>query len=130
MKKTVTTILNLALAMILVSSLSSGVILANGNDHDNRNKNKNKYHTEHDVGIMTCADDGTGLPGSGPMFVDFDSNVVDIVLPVISVPDRSCAVNLAFLRDEGFKIQNVNSNLFIDVIFSTYIMERNRRVRN
>ena len=135
MKKTVTTMLSLVLALILVSSLSSGVALAKGDDdHDNREKNKNKFHTEHDVGIMTCSDEGTGIPGLGPMFVGFDSNVDDILLPgddIVLPEDASCAVNLAFLRnDEGFKIQKVNSNFFFDVIFSSYILERNRRVRN
>ena len=59
MKKTVTTILSLALALILVSSLSSGVILAkDDDDHDNRRKNKNKYETFYDVVILGCSFEG------------------------------------------------------------------------
>ena len=121
--------LSLALAIIMVSSLSSGVILAKGDDdHDSRKKNKNKYHTERDVGIMTCADEGTGLPGFGPMFVSFDSNVDDIVLPV----GTSCSMNLAVLLDNGYKIEDVRSSFFMmtDTHFSSYTLLRKRKVKN
>ena len=131
MKKTVTTILSLALAMILVSSLSSGVILAKGDDdHDNRKKNKNKYETVIDVVIVSCVDAGLFMPGPGfgATFINFDSTIVDPMLP--EAPLGSCAINLAFLLKEGFKIQDVGATLLGGAHYSSYMTVRKKRVRN
>ena len=56
MKKTVTTILSLALAIIMVSSLSSGVILAKGpsDNASDRGKERAAYHRVHEVVIFAC----------------------------------------------------------------------------
>ncbi len=123
MKKTVTTILSLALAIIMVSSLSSGVILAKGDDDDdNRKKNKNKYHTVHDVVIMTCFD--MAAPGFSALFVSFDNvEVIESVPPA----DTSCAVNLAFLLNEGFKVQDVGATEILNAHFSSYTTMKKRR---
>ena len=91
MKKTVTTMLSFALALILVSSLSSGVILAKGDDdHDNRKKNKNKYETVIDVAILDCANLAAG--GVTAMFSAFDGPM-DVAMEVGMV--ASCAENVA-----------------------------------
>ena len=127
MKKTVTTILSLALALIMVSSLSSGVILAKGDDdHDKREKNKNKYHTVRDVAILDCFTDDTGI-----MTVKaFDiSEVPDGILVNL---DDSCAASLALLLNAGF---GKHSNTGIAAGFSPdprsrHMLVRNRRVRN
>jgi hypothetical protein len=56
MRKTVTTILSLALALILVSSLSTCVILAKGpsDNASDQGKERARYHTVRDVGILVC----------------------------------------------------------------------------
>ncbi len=106
MKKTVTTILSLALALILVSSLSSGVILAKGDDdHDNKKKNKNKYETVIDVAIMDCLADNVGdLKVSA-----FDSHVdAGPAAPMIMIADF-CGPSLFSLLEVGFRIQSETS---------------------
>ncbi len=101
MKKTVTTILSLALAIIMVSSLSSGVILAKGDDdHDNRKKNKNKYHTVHDVAILDCTSEAFF---GAPLIFSAFNGPDDIMLPA----EDGCAANLAFLLNIGFGKQDV-----------------------
>ena len=123
MKKTVTTILSLALALILVSSLSSGVILAKGDDdHDNRKKNKNKYETVtvRHVGILDCVSQaffGASLEFgafNGPAEISMD----------IPGDSELCDVNLTFLLNEGFKIQDVGIVPFIADGFTIATMSR------
>ena len=87
MKKTVTTILSLALALILVSSLSSGVILAKGDDdHANREKNKNKYHTVREVAILDCV--SQAFAGASLDFSAFNGPV-DIDVPMTSFHEKA-----------------------------------------
>ena len=57
MRKTVTTMLSLALALILVSSLGSGVILADDDD----DKEKKKYTKVREVVVFVCSTDGPVL---------------------------------------------------------------------
>ena len=54
MKRTVTTILSFALAIIMVSSLSSGVILADDDDDDDRKKKKYRTVKVIDVAMLDC----------------------------------------------------------------------------
>ena len=103
MKKTVTTILSLALALILVSSLSSGVIYANG-----------RHHRDRQVVIMDC-DLETAL---GIIVTHFDkSSSVDVMLPVEETTNGctvllcSCAENVAFLLNNNFREENATSAL-------------------
>ncbi len=111
MKKTVTTILSFALALILVSSLSSGVILAKGDDdHDNREKNKNKFHTVHDVAIMEC--------GLNPNLIFEMSSVVTLfqasttenvpgmaVFPAELDNPTICPEGIALMLNHSFKLE-------------------------
>ena len=125
MKKTGTTVLSLALALILVSTLSSGVILADDDDDDNRKKNKKKYHTVYDVAILDC-----DLVGMTAAFLAFDSSDA-ITLPGETVAVDSCAVDLAFLLSLGFEIEDVGTvGLGMAGGVSRYTTVRKRRVRN
>ena len=127
MKKTVTTILSLALALILVSSLSSGVILAKGDDdHDNRKKNKNKYVTVSffDVAILDCFATGGTMIVVAFDFVATEGGDVSGI-----VPGDTCAFALASLQSTGFKAQ---SNYFLGGDFdpkSRHTLVRKRKVR-
>ena len=73
MKKTVTTILSLAMAIIMVSSLSSGVILAKGpsDNASDQGKERARYHTVRDVGILICGM-SPALPTATLLFGSFD----------------------------------------------------------
>ena len=110
MKKTVTTILSLALALILVSSLSSGVILAKGDDgHDNRKKNKNKYETVRDVVVFPCAIVGFTEPITldvvAAVSVFSGSTVVPIDPSIVPEVDDPCAEAIGVLIKYNFKIE-------------------------
>ena len=111
MKKTVTTILSLALALIMVSSLSSGVILAKGDDdHDNRKKNKNKYETVREVAILDCVSSPV-TAGATLMFSSFDGPVdVAMLLPMMF--GGPCAEKVAVVLNEGFKLEGVDTAIF------------------
>jgi len=130
MRKTVTTILSLALALILVSSLSSGVILAKGDDdHDNRKKNKNKYHTVRDVAILDClaVTDGNG----GKIVVvafDISGDLPDLI--VVNTND-SCAASLALLLKAGFRKHDESTGVETFILAkSRYTMVRSRKVKD
>ena len=100
MKKTVTTILSLALALILVSSLSSGVTYAKGFDKiKDHFKKKATYHTVRDVAIMDCLAVTNGNGGK-IVVVAFDISEVPDVFMVSS--EDSCAATLALLLSAGF----------------------------
>ncbi len=104
MKKTVTTILSLALALILVSSLSSGVILAKGK------KQQYKKVTVREVVIFTCNIEFGGIiPDTfPPKFSEFlgvggSSGPVDQdLVPEMGTP---CAEALAALFNGGFRLE-------------------------
>ena len=124
MKKTVTTILSLAMAIIMVSSLASGVILAKGDDdHDNRRKNKNKYKTVtmHDVVILECVLPGSGMASTVNAFFGSDT----IMLPA----DTSCTANLAFLLDEKFRLETVWTFFEFSAIFERHTLSRTIKMR-
>ena len=112
MKKTVTTMLSFALALILVSSLSSGVILAKGDDdHDNRKKNKNKYETVkmHDVVILDCGFDEfetfTALVVTGLQSSTGDS--FGFVLPDFNeLSPTSCVEGIVAILEAGLRMVN------------------------
>ena len=120
MKKTVTTILSLALALILVSSLSSGVIYANG---------KKKYKTVkvRDVLIVDCL--ALGMPAT---FIAFDASFdvsMDAKLAEFGV-SSSCAVNLAILLSAHFKSQEYGAySPGIGAAFTRETFVRTRKVR-
>ena len=108
MKKTVTTMLSFALALILVSSLSSGVILAKGDDHDNRKKNKNKYETVREFAILDCISSPIAL-GVPVMFSFFDGPA-DVATDIST--GMSCAENVAVVLDARFKLEGVDTAIF------------------
>ncbi len=93
MKKTGTTILSLALALILVSSLSSGVILAK--------EKKTKYKTVkvHQVAILEC------LTSFGAIVVDAFDFSGELPDDVMIMTGDLCAASLASLRNAGFEMQ-------------------------
>ena len=125
MKKTFTTIFSLALAIILVSSLSSSVILAKGDDdHDNREKNKNKFHTVRDVAILDCL----AITNDGMEVINFD---ISGDLPDVIMVDRgdSCAASLALLLKAGFRKHDDNTGLHTFDPRSRYTFVRKRRER-
>ena len=129
MKKTVTTILSLALAIIMVSSLSSGVILAKGpsDNASDQGKERARFQTERDVAILRCVN----LPIMELMFDGFEGPA-DIMLPADDMaPDFGCVANLAFLVNKGFKIEGVMITPVIvaGVVVTRYTVVRTRRVR-
>ena len=99
MKKTVTTILSLALALILVSSLSSGVILANGE----RGRDRQvvifdcKQLSTVLIIFVSAADSSTDAPEIFP--------TTDLENPV------SCAQTLSDLLNAKFKVEDITSSL-------------------
>ena len=127
MKKTVTTMLSLALALILVSSLSSGVILAKGDDdHDKRKKNKNKYETVRDVGILSCI----SAPGFPPVFDSFDDSTTEIALPgedVVFPTTSPCSVNIAVMLHEKFRMVDVSTFVAGSIVFYSHTFVRTRK---
>ena len=129
MKKTVTTILSLALALILVSSLGSGVILAKGDDyHDNRKKNKNKYETVREVSILSCV--GVVGPGVPLTFSTFDGPM-DVAMLLPPMPGSSCAAAEAIVFNEGWKLKDLFTGINVSppavVRLSTFV--RKTRVK-
>ena len=107
MKKTGTTIFTLALAMILVSTLSSGVILADDDDDDNRRKNRNKYETVRDVAILTCVISPVA-PFAPLIFSSFDGpEEVEM-----QIDPGSCAAAEAIVLNERFKFKDLSTGIF------------------
>ena len=105
MKKTVTRVLSLALALILVSSLSSGVILAKGpsDNASDRGKEQARFHKERQVGVLECL----SPPGATGMVTFFDGPD-DIILPM-DAPDETCLANLNFLLNKRFHIEGIGT---------------------
>ena len=119
MKKTVTTILSLALALILVSSLSSGVSYAHA-------KNKYKKVKVREVAILDC-----GFPVPLQLLVTgFHTNAVDDV-PMIMVDIDNCDVAIVSLLDSKFKMANGSAGMhpMAATLFSRYTFLRTRTVR-
>ncbi len=147
MKKTVTTMLSLALALILVSSLSSGVILAKGDDdHDNRKKNKNKYETVRDVAILDCGfDDFAVLPPGTLVVTAFHHNTDDAFdITPVGPPNgppptpTECVEAISIILKARFTMQNSSGGFhpvlgeFLpgsDALYSRYTFLRTRKVR-
>jgi multisubunit Na+/H+ antiporter MnhF subunit len=100
MKKTVTTILSLALAIIMVSSLSSGVILANG-----------ERGRDRQVVIFDC----TQIATVSVIFVSAADSSIDA--PVIVPSDLNvplitpCAQTFADMLNAKFKVEDITSSL-------------------
>ncbi len=96
MKKTFTTILSLALALILVSSLSSGVILAKG-DH------------EREVVIFDCVQ----ISIVSDIFVRAaDSSMGAPMIDVSTDPENltSCSQTFADLLNLKFKVEDITTS--------------------
>ncbi len=130
MKKTVTAILSLAMAIIMVSSLSSGVILAkDDDDNDNRKRNKNKYHTVRDVAILDCG----FVFGSTSMelrVIGFDTNAPVDNTPDIYIGTTPCVEGIAIILEDRFKMENGSAGMAGFNIHSRYTFLRSRRVKN
>ncbi len=128
MKKTVTTMLSLALAMILVSSLSSGVILAKGDDDDDHKKKKYKTVKVIDLVFVDCATDPSGFTMNN-LVTRFESST-DENLPMIVVGDLCIDANAAMLAHK-FKLQHFGTGFdpFPGTLASRSIFERKRKVR-
>ncbi len=92
MKKTVTTILSLVLALILVSGLGSGVSNAHG---------KTRYNTVrvHHVAIVDC------LAATDGMMVSAFNISPDLPDGVGIMGDETCAETLAVLLNGGFRME-------------------------
>ncbi len=116
MKKTVTTILSLALALILVSSLSSGVILAKGN------KIKYRTITVREVAILECVSAAMQVG-----VVSFFDGPDDIMLPM-DASDETCRASLDFLVNKNFEIEGVGTFL-ASALFERYTLAGKKRVR-
>ncbi len=106
MKKTVTTILSLALAMILVSSLSSGTAYAS---------------KERKVVILDCGPDPFE-PGLRPLVVTgFQSSTADdfgiTVGAFMESSPTTCAGGIAIMLDNKFKMEDVDA--FLHQVFVT-----------
>ncbi len=127
MRKTVTTILSLALALILVSSLSSGVILA-------------KTVKVHHVVILDCGIDEfetftfvvTGLQSSTGDEFDITVATFEELYPT------SCVEGMAAILEAGFKMLNIiggfNPTLATsfpgsEALFSRYTFLKTTKVR-
>ncbi len=125
MKKTVTTILSLALAMILVSSLGNGVTLAKGpsDNASDRGKERARYHKVRDVGILECST----LPATPGAFEFFDGPD-DITLPD-DAESLLCVPNLNFLLNTGWRIEGLGTFFVGGVVFERYTVVRTRRER-
>ena len=118
MKKTVTTILSLAMAIIMVSSLASGVILAKGN------KIKYRTITVREVAILECV----SAPGTVGI-VSFFDGPDDIMLPM-EASDETCRASLDFLVNKNFEIEDVGTFLpGAGVLFERYTLTGKKRVR-
>jgi len=128
MKKTGTTILSLALAMILVSSLSSGVILADDDDDDDKKK---RYKTVKviNVVIMDCETDPTGF--TMELIVTRFESSADENVPVIMVGMDTCTFATAAMLSNKFKMQDNSAGFDPDfrTLASRSIFVRKGRVR-
>ena len=124
MKKTVTAMASLALALIMVSSLSSGVILADDDDDDRKKKKKYRTVKVIDVAMLDCfATGGTMIVVAFDFFATEGGDVSGIV------PGDTCAFALASLQSTGFMAQ---SNYFLGGDFdpkSRHTLVRKRKVR-
>ena len=134
MKKAFTTILSWALAIIMVSSLSSGVILAKGDDHDNRKQNKNKFHTVRDVVVFLCNVEFVFVPGPPATFLEtlevgvssaFSGDTDPIDPALVPLAGTPCAEAMAKLINANFRIEGVGG-----IGGFNYTTVRNRRVEN
>jgi|GEM_PF-3772748 len=119
MKKTVTTILSFALALIMVSSLGSGVSYADG-------KKKYKKVRVRDVVIMDC--DAIGMAAG---FINFDASFDPTTDPKLAeFPAASCAASFASLLNAGFKPQDFGAySPGFGASFTRQTFVRNRTVR-
>ncbi len=114
MKRTGAAILSLALAMILVSSLASGVILA-------------KSLTERDVAILDC---GFVLGGGEALLViGFETNAPFENTPDIVIGITTCVEGIALLVDDRFKMEDGSAGMNGQNIFSRYTFLRKRKVK-
>ena len=130
MKKTVTTILSLALALILVSSLSSGVILAKGpsDNASDRGKERARYHTERDVAFLDCG----FKPDFGMSFfvTGFHSTPEGDVLGIV-VLDTTCVEGTTILLSNKYKMQDgAGGTDMFNNAGTRYMFLRIRKVRN
>ncbi len=96
MKKTGTTILSFALALIMVSSLGYGVIDAHG-------KKKYRKVTVRDVVLLHCAPDDL-MPLSWPLIVSFIQNGSGD-LPAELVVGMECAQGVEIMLNNKWKMQ-------------------------
>ena len=104
MKKTVTTILSLALAIIMVSSLSSGVILAKDHDDDD---DDDRYRGR-EVVIFDC----TKIPTVPVIFVSAaDSSMGAPMIDATTDPASPtfCAQTFADLLNAKFKVEDITT---------------------
>ncbi len=128
MKKTGTTIFTLALALILVNTLSSGVILADDDDDDK----KKRYKTVKviDVVIVDCGIDPTGFT-MNLVVTGFDSST-DENVPMIVVGDTFCVEATAAILSNKFKLKDsghgFDSGFGSLVSRSIYVRKRKVRV--
>ena len=123
MKKTGTTIFTLALALILVSTLSSGVILA---DDDDDKKKRYKTVKVRDVAMVDClaVPDGTIIVFAFDFFATEGGDV-----PAIVPFTDKCTFALASLQSAGFRAQ---SDYYLGGSFdpkSRHTLVRTRKVR-
>ena len=112
MKRTGATILSLALALILVSSLGSGVILA-------------KSPKEYQVAILHCV-----TAAQSPGIVESFDGPEDITLSAeLPAPDtdNSCVVNLAFLLNKGFKVEGSATLFMTGAVWDRYTFSKKVR---
>ena len=110
MKKTVTTILSLALAMILVSSLGNGTV----------------YGHDREVAFLDCGPDPFD-PFVRPLVVNESQSSTgdDFGITVAAFGESSpttCAEGIAIMLDNKFKIEDVGVGLhsMLDLLFSRY----------
>ncbi len=121
MKKTVTTILSLALAMILVSDLSSGVILAKGpsDNASDRGKERARHHKERQVGVLECLS-----PPGATGFVNFFDGPVDIMPPAVFPNEPPCLEYLNFLLNKRFHIEGIGTFIAANMLAERYTVVR------
>ncbi len=119
MKKTVTTILSFALAIILVSSLSSGVSYADG-------KKKYTKVRVREVVILDC--DAMGIPANTYVFDASFDTTADPKLAEFPAP--GCSASIALLLNAGFKSQDFGTYVLgVGAGFSRHTFVRTRTVR-
>ena len=126
MKKTVTTMLSLALAMVLVSSLGSGVILAKGpsDNASDRGKERARFHQERQVGVLECL----SSPGATGVVTFFDGPFD--IMPPIAFPNEPCLAYLNFLLNKGFHIEGIGTFIAtLGVLIERYTVVRIVRMR-